>query len=59
VANYARKLGVEPEAALRAANGKFERRFKAMEERAGEAFVGLSLDEKEALWQAVKRLPAA
>lgn len=59
VANYARKLGVEPEAALRAANGKFERRFRAMEERAGEAFVGLSLDEKEALWQAMKRLPAA
>jgi nucleoside triphosphate diphosphatase len=55
VVNYARKLGVEPEAALRAANGKFERRFKAMEERAGDAFLGLDLDGKEALWQAVKR----
>lgn len=55
VANYARKLGVEPEAALRAANGKFERRFKAMEERAGEAFLGLDLEGKEALWQTVKR----
>ncbi|WP_333572046.1 nucleoside triphosphate pyrophosphohydrolase [Sphingomonas sp.] len=55
VVNYARKLGVEPEAALRAANGKFEGRFKAMEERAGEAFVGLGLEGKEALWQLVKR----
>jgi nucleoside triphosphate diphosphatase len=55
VVNFARKLGVEPEAALRAANGKFERRFKAMEERAGEAFVELDLEGKEALWQAVKR----
>lgn len=55
VVNYARKLGVDPEAALRAGNGKFERRFKAMEESAGDAFVGLDLDAKEALWQAVKR----
>jgi ATP diphosphatase len=55
VVNYARKLGVDPEAALRAANGKFERRFKAMEERAGEAFLGLDLEGKEALWQTVKR----
>lgn len=55
VVNYARKLGVEPEAALRAGNAKFERRFRAMEERAGEAFVELDLEGKEALWQAVKR----
>lgn len=55
VVNYARKLGVDPEAALRAGNGKFERRFKAMEERAGEAFAGMDLEDKEALWQAVKR----
>lgn len=55
VVNYARKLGIEPEAALRAGNSKFERRFKAMEERAGEAFVGLDLEGKEALWQEVKR----
>lgn len=59
VVNYARKLGIEPEAALRAGNSKFERRFKAMEERAGEAFLGLDLEAKEALWQAVKRIPAA
>lgn len=56
VVNYARKLGIEPEAALRAGNSKFERRFKAMEERAGEAFLGLDLEGKEALWQEVKRV---
>lgn len=55
VVNWARKLGVEPEAALRAANAKFERRFRAMESAAGERFPALDLDAKEALWQAVKQ----
>lgn len=55
VVNWARKLDVDPEAALRAANAKFERRFKAMEHTAGDAFAGLSLDDKEALWVAAKR----
>ena len=52
--NWSRKLGIDPEAALRAANAKFERRFRAMESHAGDAFNGLSLDEKEDLWGAVK-----
>jgi ATP diphosphatase len=52
--NWSRKLGIDPEAALRAANAKFERRFRAMETQAGDAFTGLSLDEKEDLWVAVK-----
>lgn len=52
--NWARKRGIDPEAALRAANAKFERRFKAMEAQAGEAFEALDLDGKEALWVAVK-----
>ena len=52
--NWAGKLGIDPEAALRSANAKFERRFRAMEESAGDAFVGLDLDAKEALWQRVK-----
>jgi ATP diphosphatase len=54
VVNWARKLGVDPEAALRGANAKFEKRFKAMEAEAGDAFQSLDLDAKEALWQKVK-----
>lgn len=53
--NWARHLGIDPEAALRAGNDKFERRFKAMEAIAGSDFKTLSLDAKEALWQRVKR----
>ncbi len=55
VVNLARKLGVEPEAALRQANSKFTRRFNAVEERAESDLKALSLDEMEALWQAAKR----
>jgi MazG family protein len=57
-ANLARKLDVDAEAALRAANLKFERRFRGMEELAaarGEAFENLDLAAQEGLWQAVKR----
>jgi ATP diphosphatase len=57
-ANLARKLEVDAEAALRAANAKFERRFRAMEARAtarGEIFSSLSLKDQEALWLDVKR----
>ena len=51
--NVVRAYGVAPEDALRAANIKFERRFRAMEALAGglKAFAALSLDEQEALWQ--------
>lgn len=54
VVNWARHRGVDAEAALRAANHKFERRFAAMEAEAGEGFAALDLDGKEALWQRVK-----
>ncbi|MFM7027712.1 MAG: nucleoside triphosphate pyrophosphohydrolase [Chakrabartia sp.] len=54
VVNWSRKLGLDPEAALRAANHKFETRFHAMEHMAGDAFADLSLDEKEALWARAK-----
>lgn len=55
--NLVRANGIAPEDALRAANAKFERRFRAMEalaETQGTAFAQLSLDDQEALWQAVK-----
>jgi ATP diphosphatase len=55
--NVVRAHGVAPEDALRAANAKFERRFRAMEALAaaqGTDFAALSLDQQEALWQAVK-----
>ncbi|WOE74049.1 nucleoside triphosphate pyrophosphohydrolase [Alterisphingorhabdus coralli] len=56
--NLVRHYGVDPETALRDANRKFERRFKAMESEAKGAFETLSLDEQEALWQQVKRSEA-
>jgi MazG family protein len=57
-ANLARKLDVDAEAALRAANAKFERRFHGMESLAakrGLVFADLNLDAQESLWQEVKR----
>ncbi|MCI4589389.1 nucleoside triphosphate pyrophosphohydrolase [Sphingobium sp. BYY-5] len=55
VVNLARHMKIDPEDALRKANGKFDRRFRMMEELAGDAFPSLSLDAKEALWQQAKR----
>jgi nucleoside triphosphate diphosphatase len=55
VVNWARHQGVEPEAALRAANAKFERRFRAMEAEANGSLAGLSLDAMEALWLRAKQ----
>jgi nucleoside triphosphate diphosphatase len=57
-ANLARKLNVDAEAALRAANGKFERRFRGMEQLArqcGAVFAELDLAAQEELWKSVKR----
>ena len=55
VTNWARHRGVDPEAALRAGNAKFEARFRAIEVDGGDTFAAMTLDQKEALWQAVKR----
>ncbi len=52
--NVVRYHGIDPEAALRACNSKFERRFRGMEALAGDAFPTLSLEAQEALWQQVK-----
>ncbi len=57
VANLARKLDLDPEACLRAANAKFERRFGAVERAlAGQGRVPgeATLDEMEALWTEAK-----
>ncbi len=55
VVNWARKLGIEPESALRRANAKFEHRFRHMENSAGQSFRALTLEEKEGLWLEAKR----
>ncbi len=57
VANLARHLGVDPEAALRAACGKFERRFSWVEDRlaeAGKTPAMSDLAEMDALWDEVR-----
>ena len=57
VANLARKLDIDADAALRRTNLKFETRFRAMEQaarEAGDRFEDLDLDAQEALWQKVK-----
>jgi MazG family protein len=57
MANLARKLGVEPESALRKANQKFTARFQELErrlEQAGRSVHDVSLEEMEAIWARVK-----
>ena len=57
-ANLSRRLNVDPEQALRRANAKFERRFRAMEglaEQDGQDFAALDIDAQESLWQRVKQ----
>jgi MazG family protein len=57
--NVARKLGIEPESALRVANDKFQRRFDDLERQVkadGHAFRDLNLDQLEAYWQRAKNV---
>lgn len=57
VVNLARKLHVDPELALRAATGKFVRRFQSVEsavEAGGRRVEDCSLNELDAVWEAQK-----
>ena len=57
IVNLARRLKVDPETALRRTNAKFERRFRSVEDRLaidGKKPVDASLDDMEALWNAIK-----
>jgi MazG family protein len=57
IANLSRKLGIDPESALRKANEKFTKRFGALEDRFhadGRSVHGATLEEMERHWQAVK-----
>jgi len=56
--NLARFLKVDPEIALKKANGKFSRRFRAMEKLAresGREFKDLPREEMESLWDIAKK----
>jgi nucleoside triphosphate diphosphatase len=58
MANLARKLGIEPESALRKANEKFSARFEALEgrfEAQGRSLKDATLEQMEEVWQSIKR----
>lgn len=62
MANLARHLKIDPEAATRAANAKFERRFRAIEDalaQDGRSPSTSDLEEMDALWEAAKRAERA
>ena len=54
VANLARHLKVDPEAALRRSNAKFARRFQHIEAALGARMGSANLEEMEALWLEAK-----
>jgi len=55
VVNLARHLGIDPEAALSEASGRFEKRFRRVEEIADRPLSDMDIDALEALWQRAKR----
>jgi MazG family protein len=62
IANLARKLGIEPESALRKANEKFSARFEKLErafESRGQTVHDATLEEMEAEWQTIKVLESS
>jgi MazG family protein len=52
--NLARRLNVDPELALRQSNGKFRRRFAAMEAASPQPLQALPTDQLEFLWSQAK-----
>jgi MazG family protein len=59
LANVARHMGIDPEAALRGANSKFERRFRHIETRLvekGKTPSTSNLEEMDGLWNEAKAL---
>jgi tetrapyrrole methylase family protein/MazG family protein len=59
IVNASRWMGLDAEGALRGASSRFRRRFRLMEQlgrERGTPLEGLTLDQKEALWQESKRL---
>ena len=56
VVNYARHLDIDPETALREASGRFESRFRKVEEIADKPLVDMDIEALEALWQKAKLL---
>jgi ATP diphosphatase len=54
VVNYARHLGIDPEAALRGATSRFEQRFRLVEQLTDKPLEDLSLIEYELLWGRAK-----
>src|SRR6478672_3014281 len=58
IANLSRKLGIEPETALRKANDKFTKRFGTLEQSvsdSGRAMKDMTLEQLEAHWQIAKK----
>src|SRR5436309_202525 len=56
--NVARKLGINPEDALRGTTGRFEARFRMMEQQAradGRALRDLPIEDLDRYWEAAKR----
>jgi len=57
IANLSRKLGIDPESALRKANEKFTKRFSALEDNLhaqGRSVHAATLEEMEREWTTVK-----
>jgi len=62
IAGLARKINLEPEAALRKANEKFTKRFERVEtelEKRGSSVHQSNLEEMDGIWQQIKHKPTS